>query len=49
MIFPICFLLGFVGSLYGTLVHYGHGPAPVFFGSGYVNLKSSWVKRLITD
>ncbi|MDM1406618.1 anion permease [Myroides sp. DF42-4-2] len=34
--------LGFMGSIYGTLTHYGHGPAPVFFGSGYVELKAWW-------
>ncbi len=34
--------LGFMGSIYGTLTHYGHGPAPVFFGSGYVDLKAWW-------
>lgn len=44
----LAFMLGFVGSLYGTLTHYGHGPAPVFFGSGYVDLKSWWVEGLIT-
>ena len=44
----LAFMLGFVGSIYGTLTHYGHGPAPVFFGSGYVDLKSWWVKGLIT-
>ncbi len=44
----LAFMLGFVGSLYGTLTHYGHGPAPVFFGSGYVDLKSWWIKGLIT-
>jgi DASS family divalent anion:Na+ symporter len=44
----LAFMLGFVGSLYGTLTHYGHGPAPVFFGSGYVDLKSWWAKGLIT-
>lgn len=44
----LAFMLGFVGSLYGTLTHYGHGPAPVFFGSGYVDLKSWWVKGLVT-
>ncbi|MEP6803878.1 MAG: anion permease, partial [Flavobacterium sp.] len=44
----LAFMLGFVGSLYGTLTHYGHGPAPVFFGSGYVDLKSWWVIGLIT-
>ncbi|KQB43028.1 anion permease [Flavobacterium aquidurense] len=44
----LAFMLGFVGSLYGTLTHYGHGPAPVFFGSGYVDLKNWWVKGLVT-
>ena len=44
----LAFMLGFIGSLYGTLTHYGHGPAPVFFGSGYVDLKSWWIKGLIT-
>ncbi|WP_413512499.1 anion permease [Myroides odoratus] len=39
--------LGFTGSIYGTLTHYGHGPAPVFFGSGYVELKSWWTYGLI--
>ena len=39
--------LGYMGSIYGTLTHYGHGPAPVFFGSGYVELKSWWTYGLI--
>lgn len=39
--------LGFMGSIYGTLTHYGHGPAPVFFGSGYVELKSWWIYGLL--
>ncbi|MGG5507389.1 MULTISPECIES: anion permease [unclassified Myroides] len=39
--------LGYMGSIYGTLTHYGHGPAPVFFGSGYVELKSWWMYGLI--
>ncbi|MNL63784.1 putative malate transporter YflS [compost metagenome] len=40
----LAMMLGFVGSIYGVLTHYGHGPAPVYFGSGYVDLKSWWVK-----
>lgn len=44
----LAFMLGFIGSLYGTLTHYGHGPAPVFFGSGYVDLKSWWLRGLET-
>ncbi|KRD07279.1 2-oxoglutarate translocator [Flavobacterium sp. Root901] len=44
----LAFMLGFVGSVYGTLTHYGHGPAPVYFGSGYVDLKNWWMNGLIT-
>lgn len=43
----LAFMLGFTGSIYGTLTHYGHGPAPVFFGSGYVELKSWWSYGLV--
>ena len=43
----LAYILGFTGSIYGTLTHYGHGPAPVFFGSGYVELKSWWTYGLI--
>jgi DASS family divalent anion:Na+ symporter len=39
----LAMMLGFVGSVYGVLTHYGHGPAPVFFGSGYVDLKDWWI------
>lgn len=44
----LAFMLGFCGSFYGTLTHYGHGPAPVFFGSGFVDIKNWWTKGLIT-
>ncbi|WP_300686904.1 anion permease [Chryseobacterium sp.] len=42
----LAMMLGFMGSVYGVLTHYGHGPAPVFFGSGYVDLKSWWIRGL---
>ncbi len=42
----LAMMLGFMGSIYGVLTHYGHGPAPVFFGSRYVELKSWWIKGL---
>lgn len=42
----LAMMLGFLGSIYGLLTHYGHGPAPVFFGSGYVDLKSWWLRGL---
>ena len=43
----LALMLGFTGSLYGTLTHYAHGPAPVFFGSGYVDVKHWWTIGLI--
>ncbi|MDR3026403.1 anion permease [Chryseobacterium sp.] len=42
----LAMMLGFMGSIYGVLTHYGHGPAPVFFGSGYVDLKAWWLRGL---
>ena len=42
----LAMMLGFLGSIYGVLTHYGHGPAPVYFGSGYVDLKAWWIKGL---
>lgn len=43
----LALMLGFTGSLYGTITHYAHGPAPVFFGSGYVDVKHWWMIGLI--
>jgi DASS family divalent anion:Na+ symporter len=34
--------LGFFSSLYGGLTHYGSGPAPIFFGVGYVTVGDWW-------
>ncbi len=34
--------LGFMSNLYAVTTHYGMGPAPVLFGSGYVELKTWW-------
>ncbi len=34
--------LGFFSNLFGCLTHYGSGPAPVFFGSGFVDLGDWW-------
>ncbi|MGG5208502.1 anion permease [Chryseobacterium sp. MIQD13] len=42
----LAMMLGFLGSIYGVLTHYGHGPAPVFYGSGYVELKAWWLRGL---
>ena len=35
-------VLGYVGNLFSSLTHYGSGPAPVLFGSGYVELGAWW-------
>ena len=35
-------MLAFFSNLFSSMTHYGTGPAPVFFGSGYVELKTWW-------
>jgi DASS family divalent anion:Na+ symporter len=35
-------VLGFLSNLFSSLTHYGSGPAPVLFGSGYVELGMWW-------
>lgn len=40
-------LLGFFSNLFGSLTHYGSGPAPVFFGAGYVNQQRWWLIGLL--
>jgi DASS family divalent anion:Na+ symporter len=35
-------VLGFSSNLFSSMTHYGTGPAPVFFGSGYVELNTWW-------
>lgn len=34
--------LGFFSNLFGGLTHYGCGPAPILFGSGYVKVTDWW-------
>lgn len=34
--------LAFFSNLFGGLTHYGCGPAPIFFGSGYVKITDWW-------
>lgn len=40
-------VLGFFSSLFGGLTHYGSGPAPIFFGVGYVPVGQWWKMGLI--
>jgi DASS family divalent anion:Na+ symporter len=35
-------ILAFFSSLFGGLTHYGSGPAPILFGSGYVSIGEWW-------
>ncbi|HSX38283.1 MAG TPA: DASS family sodium-coupled anion symporter [Chlamydiales bacterium] len=35
-------VLGFFSSLFGGLTHYGSGPAPILFGTGYVTVSQWW-------
>lgn len=35
-------ILAFFSSLFGGLTHYGSGPAPILFGSGYVSIGKWW-------
>jgi DASS family divalent anion:Na+ symporter len=39
---PISLAFCYASSLMGGLTHYGNGPAPVLFGSGYVDVKTWW-------
>lgn len=36
------FILAFSSNLFGCLTHYGSGPAPILFGSGFVKLNTWW-------
>ena len=38
----LAIFLGAAATLMGCLTHYGHGPAPIFFGSTYVEMKDWW-------
>lgn len=40
--FILAVFLGAAATLMGGLTHYGHGPAPIFFGSTYVDMKDWW-------
>ena len=39
---PLTVFLGAIPTLMGCLTHYGNGPAPLYFGSGYVELGAWW-------
>jgi DASS family divalent anion:Na+ symporter len=40
---PTALAFGIAGNLYGSLTHYGCGPAPILYGAGFVSLKEWWL------
>jgi DASS family divalent anion:Na+ symporter len=46
---PLALILGFCSSLFGALTHYGCGPAPILFGSKYVQLDEWWKSGLFVS
>jgi DASS family divalent anion:Na+ symporter len=42
-------LLGYLSSLFASLTHYGTAPAPIFFGAGYVPLRTWWTLGLVVS
>jgi DASS family divalent anion:Na+ symporter len=45
----VALVLGFLSNLFSNLTHYGSGPAPVIFGSGYVELGTWWKLGALTS
>lgn len=41
--------LAFFSSLFGGLTHYGSGPAPVLFGTGFVSVSTWWKMGLVAS
>ena len=41
--------LAFASSLHSSMTHYGTGPAPMYFGSGYVTLATWWRLGLLVS
>lgn len=39
---PLVVVLGALPTLMGCLTHYGNGPAPLYFGTGYVPVATWW-------
>lgn len=35
-------VFAFSSNLMGSLTHYGSGPAPIYYGSGYIDVKAWW-------
>lgn len=44
---PLAVFLGAIPTIFGCLTHYGNGPAPIYFGTGYVELGLWWRVGLV--
>lgn len=44
---PLLAFLGAIPTLMGCLTHYGNGPAPLYFGAGYVEMRAWWRNGLV--
>jgi DASS family divalent anion:Na+ symporter len=42
-------VLAFFSNLFAGMTHYGTGPAPVLFGTGYVELGTWWRMGLLVS
>ncbi len=42
-------VLAFFSNLFSSMTHYGTGPAPVLFGSGYVEISDWWRLGLVVS
>lgn len=40
-------LFAFFSEIFGSTTHYGWGPAPLFYGSGYVTQKEWWLLNVV--
>lgn len=45
----VALVLGFMNSLNAAMTHYGTGPAPVYFGAGYLTMSEWWRNGLIVS
>jgi DASS family divalent anion:Na+ symporter len=39
---PAALILGFLSTLNAAMTHYSTGPAPIYFGAGYVDVRVWW-------
>ncbi|MBP2017963.1 DASS family divalent anion:Na+ symporter [Symbiobacterium terraclitae] len=45
----VVLVLGFFNSLNATMTHYGTGPAPIYFGAGYIDQGTWWKWGFVTS